>query len=194
MATYVSHARSSSLKRTWWVYADDESPCAARCDPAHSLDDDGVWRCGCGTWDVVAEKPAAEFFPGLNMWSGQTPWGDLWYDTEELPRLRSLTAAQREAEKSAFMTRITAGLVDEHLRKVESLYCDRSGNLKQDKLVLRRCKWDDTPAGNGFVAGCAAHHKGKCPWVHKDQQQLLAQLKGVVGGRDFTALSNKKKY
>ena len=190
----------SKMNQTWWVYAEDECPCPGQCDAALSMDSDGVWHCQCGTWDVLQEAPAdtpfSLRFPDLAAFNGQRLWGDVWYEREELPRLASQTAAERAAELAALEARLVAGRVDEHLRKVESLYCDRSGQLKQEKVVLRRCKWDSSPAANGFAAGCAAHHKGKCPWVHADQPQLLAQLQAAgrpqsqpQSGRDFSALA-----
>ena len=191
----------SKMDQTWWVYDSEERPCIGRCDPGYAIDDDGVWRCNCGTWTIVQEAPQKTMFetmfPELQVYMGQKLWGDIWYDTEEAPRLARMTAADRAAETSAMDARIAVGMVECHLRKVESLYCDRSGKLKQDKLILRRCKWDDTPAANGYKAGCEAHHKGKCPWVHKDQPQLLAQLQAggkplpQNGARDFSALVAK---
>jgi hypothetical protein len=165
------------------------------------MDNDGVWRCGCGSWDIVQEAPKPTLFelrfPELAAYNGQRLWGDVWYDQEEAPRLASLTAAQHAAAKAELDARLLAGQVESHLAKVASLYCDRSGKLKQEKVVLRRCKWDNHAAENGFPAGCAAHHKGKCPWVHKDQPQLLAQLQAGSaplpqnGVRDFSALVSK---
>jgi len=189
----------SNMDRTWWVYEEDVSPCPGNCCPAQSMDNDGVWRCDCGSWKIVQEAPKPSLFelrfPELAAYQGQRLWGDVWYDQEELPRLRSQTEAQRLAEKAALEARILAGQVESHLAKVASLYCDRNGQLKQDKLIMRRCKWDDTPAGNGYPAGCAAHHKGKCPWVHKDQPQLLLQLQSGKQSttRDFSVLANKPK-
>lgn len=193
----------SKMNQTWWVYEEDVSPCPGNCCPANSMDSNSVWRCGCGTWDIVQEAPKPTLFqlrfPELAGYNGQRLWGDVWYEQEELPRLRSQTDAQRAAEKAALDARLMAGQVQSHLAKVESLYCDRSGKLKQEKLILRRCKWDDSPAENGFAAGCAAHHKGKCPWVHKNQPQLLEQLQAGSkplsqnDTRDFSALVGKPK-
>lgn len=191
----------SKMNQTWWVYEADESPCPGNCCAAQSMDSDGVWRCGCGTWDVVQEAPKPTLFelrfPELAAYNGQRLWGDVWYDQEEAPRLASLSAADHAAAKAALDARLLAGQVESHLAKVASLYCDRSGKLKQEKVVLRRCKWDNHAAENGFPAGCAAHHKGKCPWVHKDQPQLLTQLQAGSaplsqnGVRDFSALVSK---
>ena len=193
----------SNMDRTWWVYQEDVSPCPGNCCPAQSMDSDGVWRCCCGTWDIVQEAPKPTLFelrfPDLAVYQGQRLWGDVWYDQEEAPRLAKLTAADLAAAKAALDARILAGQVDCHLAKVASLYCDRSGKLKQEKRILRRCKWDNSPAANGFAAGCAAHHKGACPWVHKDQPELLAQLQAggaplpQSGHRDFSVLASKPK-
>ena len=191
----------SKMNQTWWVYEADESPCPGNCCAAQSMDNDGVWRCGCGTWDVVQEAPKPTLFelrfPDLAAYNGQRLWGDVWYDQEEAPRLASLSAADHAAAKAALDARLLAGQVESHLAKVASLYCDRSGQLKQEKVILRRCKWDNHPAENGYPAGCAAHHKGKCPWVHKDQAQLLGQLQAGSaplpqnGVRDFSSLISK---
>ena len=192
----------SKMNQTWWVYEADESPCPGNCCAAQSMDNDGVWRCGCGTWDVVQEAPKPTLFelrfPDLAAYNGQRLWGDVWYDQEEAPRLASLSAADHAAAKAALDARLLAGQVESHLAKVASRYCDRSGQLKQEKVILRRCKWDNHPAENGYPAGCAAHHKGKCPWVHKDQAQLLGQLQAGTtvplsqnGTRDFSALAGK---
>lgn len=191
----------SKMNQTWWVYEDEQSPCPGNCCPAQSMDNDSVWRCDCGTWDIVQEAPKPSLFelrfPDLAVYNGQRLWGDVWYEQEEAPRLRSQTAADLAAERAALDARLQAGQVECHLAKVASLYCDRNGQLKQEKLILRRCKWDDSPAANGFPAGCAAHHKGKCPWVHKNQPQLLAQLQAggrpvaQSGVRDFSVLASK---
>ena len=191
----------SKMNQTWWVYAEDECPCPGNCCAALSMDNDSVWRCGCGTWDIVQEAPKPTAwqlrFPDLAAYEGQRLWGDVWYEREEAPRLASLTTAQHAAAKAELDARLLAGQVESHLAKVASLYCDRSGQLKQEKVILRRCKWDSHPAENGYPAGCAAHHKGKCPWVHKDQAQLLAQLQAGSaplpqnGTRDFSALISK---
>jgi hypothetical protein len=200
MATLLSNipiVNDFNIDRSWWVYSTDERPCCGGCDPAYAMDNDGFWRCRCGIWEMVQEAPTL-LFPEMAKYNGQRGWGDIWYDEEEAPRLAKQTVAERTAERTASDARMAVAMVSEHLRKVESLYCDRSGKLKQEKVVLRRCKWDDSPASNGFPAGCAAHHSGKCPWVHKDQAQLLTQLQtgkpqGQGGVRDFGALLNKPK-
>jgi hypothetical protein len=191
----------SKMNQTWWIYEADESPCPGNCCAAQSMDNDGVWRCGCGTWDVVQEAPKLSLFelrfPELAAYNGQRLWGDVWYDQEEAPRLASLSAADHAAAKAALDARLLAGQVESYLAKVSSLYCDRSGKLKQEKVVLRRCKYDNSPAENGFPAGCVGHHKGICRFVHKDQQQLLAQLQAGSaplsqnGVRDFSSLISK---
>jgi len=194
----------SNMDKTWWVYEADACPCPGNCDAAWAMDSNSVWRCNCGTWDILYEQPEIslwdKMFPEFAAYNGQRLWGDVYYDEEEAPRLARLTAADKAAAKMALEARLAAGQVECHLAKVDSLYCDRNGKLKQEKIVLRRCKWDDCPAAGGFPAGCAAHQQGKCPWVHKNQPHLLAQLQAggrptsQSGQRDFTVLkSNAKK-
>ena len=85
----------SKMNQTWWVYEADESPCPGNCCAAQSMDNDGVWRCGCGTWDIVQEAPKPSLFelrfPDLAAYNGQRLWGDVWYDQEEV---RALPACQ----------------------------------------------------------------------------------------------------
>jgi hypothetical protein len=194
--------RNNSLEITknvmglsWWLFSTESTPCRGHCDHAYAIENDNTWQCSCGSWEIVYEVPT---IVGSRE---NKPWGDAWYDDEEMPRLRMLSVEQRAAERRLLMQRLEAAQVEDHLRKVESLYCDRSGQLKQEKMQLKRCKWDNHPAENGYPAGCAAHHKGKCPWVHKDQPQLLSQMGSAPvrpaaltpsTGRDFSALRNNK--
>lgn len=212
-----------SLQETapFWVFHADVGPCEF-CDPAMSMDTDGFWRCAHAQRLVVDEVPVVgrphdgRVCPGncaqhplvdasgplrLFMNAALTGgwWGDVMSALEEAareaetPAQKAAREAREAAEKAEAQKASEAKMVSYHIEKCASVYCDRSGALK--KTVLRMCKWDDHPAENGYPAGCAAHHKGACPWVHKDQPELMRELNAgkaaavaKTGGRDFSAL------
>ncbi len=220
----------NSIRETtpFWVFNDAEGACPY-CDPAFSMDNDGFWRCPHMQRLVVEEYPSAErphdgrVCPGncrmhtlvdpsgaLYLWQNATltgiTWGDLMLAELDAEREKE-TSAQRTARLALeALERETARIdqekaqVNYHVQKCASVYCDRSGGLK--KTVLRKCKWDDHPAENGFPAGCAAHKKGACPWVHKDQSALMAEFlagsrpsssgSASSGGRDFSGLQSSR--
>ncbi len=222
MALTLSALRSAP---TYWVCADpDNGPCAY-CSPADAMDG-GYWTCSHMRCLIVDETPVVGKWHDSRVCPGNcsahplvSPQGSeqrLYYDAmvtgfswgdvltlledaaleAESPAQRAARLARKAAEEEEYRRTSEAKMVEYHVEKCASVYCDRSGGLK--KTVLRMCKWDDHPAENGFPAGCAAHKKGACPWVHKDQPALMAELAAGVsartahtGGRDFSALAGR---
>ena len=208
----------SKMNQTWWVYEADESPCPGNCCAAQSMDNDGVWRCGCGTWDVVQEAPKPTLFelrfPELAAYNGQRLWGDVWYDELEeeearmdanQKRMRDLLEGSKRREANEALARAAAL---SEIAKAKSIICDRSGKMKK-AMVMRPCNYFNfkgqlgTPEPGGvnkkgvaWLAGCELHRNGCCEFVHPDQPEWQQILEGARplpqnGVRDFSALVSK---
>lgn len=212
----------NSLQDTvpYWVF-DAENGACPHCDPGMAMDQDSFWRCDHMQRLVVDEEPSlgrphdGRVCPGncpqhplvevsgyMRLFQNATLtglwWGDVMLALDEAER-DAETSAQRAArlvreavEREAARIDSEASAVSYHVQKCASVYCDRSGGLK--KTVLRKCKWDDHPAENGFPAGCAAHHKGACPWVHKSQPELMKELLAGSSGSRPASASNMRDF
>ena len=208
------HYVENPMDRDYWIPAEDECACPAHCEPAHSLESDGYWRCGCGTWKVVSEPPRM-LFPDLAAWCSQSQWGDLMLEQEAAEfarlsaheqRMRMLLEASKAREAAERLSRAAAA---SEIAKAQSIVCDRSGKLK--KQVLRPCRYFNyqgvlgraEPGGTNkrgvsWAAGCELHLKGCCEFIHPDQaewQQFTQAAKPLSrdGARDFSALKAGKR-
>jgi hypothetical protein len=221
--------KAISETKPYWVFDAEHGACP-QCSPADAIDG-GFWTCSHIQRLVVDEVPAVGHKHDSRVCPGNCPqhplvpasgllrlyfdaavtgllWGDILSLQEEAERNAETPSqrAAREAREAAAAAVAQAKIVSYHVEKCASVYCDKEGNLK--KTIMKKCKWDDHPAENGFHPGCGAHlgkackkcqaageHlaccKGKvgaCPWVHKDQPDLMAELLSGTGGRDFSAL------
>jgi hypothetical protein len=211
----------------FWVFNADVGACAF-CDPGSAMDDDGFWRCSHMQRLVVDEYPSLDHYhdgrvcPGncrvhplvdatgpMRIYQNATLMGVLWGDImmaeldavreKETPAQRIARLARETLEREASRVVQEKAQVAYHVQKCASVYCDRSGALK---TVWKMCKWDDTPAVGAWPAGCAAHHKGACGYVHKNQPALLAEFlagsrpssagSASSSGRDFSGLSSSR--
>lgn len=95
-------------------------------------------------------------------------WGDMVCEIEE--KIRSLeTDAEKMMRKAADLKKTQEALVAYHIHKKTLINVDaKTGQLK--KKLQRPCKWANHPAENGYPAGCAAHHKRCCEYLHPGEE------------------------
>ena len=175
------------MDRNYWLTRDSEYACPGHCEPAHSMENDGYWRCSCGTWKAVSEPPRM-LVPDLACWNSQSQLGDRLLDQEAAEfdrlsaheqRLRMLLEASKAREAAEKMARAAAA---SEIAKAQSIVCDRSGKLKRQ--VLRPCRYFNykgvlgraEPGGTNkrgviWEAGCELHLKGCCEFIHPDQAE-----------------------
>ena len=84
----------NAMNRTWFLPSETERVCPGGCDPAYAIDNDGCWRCHCGSWEPVSAPPTL-LFPDLAAYDGQRLWGDVWQDEEAAEFARLDAHAQR---------------------------------------------------------------------------------------------------
>ena len=203
----------NAMNRTWFLPSETERVCPGGCDPAYAIDNDGCWRCHCGSWEPVSAPPTL-LFPDLAAYDGQRLWGDVWQDEEaaefarldaHAQRMRLLLEASKAREANEKLARAAAL---SEIAKAQSIVCDRSGKLK--KQVLRPCRYfkfqgvlgSPEPGGTNkkgisWAAGCELHLKGCCEFIHPDQPEWAqfteaAQPISRDGVRNFAALKSRR--
>jgi hypothetical protein len=197
----------TDIVRYWSHEARESKAYPCKCTDPSQADEGESFECSHGRWLYVddsrlAEKQKKQIFNGTNMnlflaMDLGLAWGDLMYEWEKMEREAEtdVERARRLVLEAKKMEELRISLITSHVNKFNDIYCDKkSGKLK--KREMRPCKWfchggvlgRAEPGRDGWAAGCQAHLKKVCPFIHPDEAEW-GQLSS--GTRNFGALKER---